>query len=367
MRHAVLIATLAALLLAAAPAVAKVKLKTIGSFQTPTYVTSAPGTPGVLVVEQEGRVISVNGRKRRLFLDIRGVVKSGGEQGLLSLAFPPDYRSSGLFYGYYTDSNGSLTIAEFRRGSKFHADPAYRRQVLLVPHPGPENHNGGQLQFGPDGLLYIGTGDGGGSGDTDNSAQTTDNLLGKILRIDPKQRGASPYTSPGSNPFVPGPGRDEIYSIGLRNPYRFSFNRDKIAIGDVGQDRFEEVDYETVAGASGANFGWNDFEGFAPFGGAIPPAPARHDKPILAYAHAGSRCSVIGGYVVHSGKLAGRYVFGDFCDGKLRSLVPRLGGARKVRRLGVTVPMLSSFGLGANGALYATSLEGPVYRVRSGR
>ncbi|MFN2611743.1 MAG: sorbosone dehydrogenase family protein [Solirubrobacterales bacterium] len=351
----------------AAPASAKLKLKKVGRFNAPTYVTSAPGTPGVLVVEQGGKVISAEGRRRRIFLDLSPIVRSGGEQGLLSIAFPADYGASGLFYAYYTNADGNIVIAEFRRASRFRADPAYHRQVLLVPHPNFSNHNGGQLQFGPDGQLYIGTGDGGGAGDSDNSAQTTDNLLGKILRIDPRQRGSSPYTTSNSNAFTAGPGRDEIYAIGLRNPFRFSFDRDKIVIGDVGQDRFEEIDYEAVVGANGANFGWNDFEGLSPFSGAIPPGPTRHDSPIHAYDHAGGRCSVIAGFVSHSKKLRslrGKLVYGDFCDGQLRTLVPTLGGAHKIRRLGLNVPMLSSFGRATNGAIYAASHSGPVYRLR---
>ncbi|MDX6616135.1 MAG: hypothetical protein QOD60_1226 [Solirubrobacterales bacterium] len=371
MKRAVLIslAVTAAVLWATSPASAKVHLKKVGRFSSPTYVTSAPGTPGILVVEQGGRVVSVNGKKRRLFLNIAGLVKAGGEQGLLSLAFPNDYASSGLFYAYYTGSGGDINIAEFHRASTFQADPGSRRTVLVIPHPNFENHNGGQLQFGPDGFLYIGTGDGGGAGDTDNSAQQTNNLLGKILRIDPTQHGSSPYTSPASNVLGAGAGRDEIFSMGLRNPYRFSFDGNRIAIGDVGQDKFEEVDYEDLSTANGANFGWNDFEGFAPFAGAIPPAPTRNDKPIFAYSHGSNDsggCSVIGGYVVRTKPkaLEGRYVFGDFCTGKIRTLVPALDRARSVRTLKVKVPSLSSFGLGANGALYATSLAGPVYRFK---
>nr|MBA2522810.1 PQQ-dependent sugar dehydrogenase [Solirubrobacterales bacterium] len=317
---------------------------------TPTYVTSAPGTPGILVVEQGGRVVSVDGKKRRSFLNITSVVKSGGEQGLLSLAFPPNYANSGLFYGYYTDPSGNLTVAEFQRASKFKADPSYRRVLVSIPHPGADNHNGGQLQFGPDGLLYFATGDGGGAGDTDNSAQTTDNLLGKLLRIDPSQQGAPP----------------RIVSIGLRNPFRFSFDGDNIVIGDVGQDRFEEIDYVTLAQADGANFGWNDFEGFAPYSGAIAPDPARHDKPIHVYDHADGRCSVITGYVSRTKaikSLRGRLIYGDFCDGQLRSLKPSLTSASQVRKLGLRVPMLSSFGLGPKGSIYAASQTGPVFRI----
>jgi glucose/arabinose dehydrogenase len=360
------LAVTAALFWVTSPASAKVHLKKVGRFSSPTYVTSAPGTPGIFVVEQGGRVVSVDGSKRHVFLNITGLVKSGGEQGLLSIAFPGNYISSGLFYVYYTGGGGDINIAEYHRASRFKADPNSRRTVLVIPHPNFENHNGGQLQFGPDGFLYIGTGDGGGAGDTDNSAQQTNNLLGKILRIDPTQQGSAPYTSPASNALGAGAGRDEIFAMGLRNPYRFSFDRGRILIGDVGQDKFEEVDYEDLAAANGANFGWNDFEGFSPFAGAIPPAPTRNDKPIYAYSHDSGGCSVIGGYVVRTKPkaLKGRYVFGDFCTGKLQSFLPTLDGARKVRTLKVKVPMLSSFGRGANGGVYATSLDGPVYRLK---
>jgi glucose/arabinose dehydrogenase len=336
----------------ASPAAAKLKLKKIGRFDTPTYVTSAPGTPGVFVVEQGGRVISINGKKRRVFLDLRGSVKPGGEQGLLSIAFAPDYSRSGLFYAYFNAAgDGAVTIAEFRRASTFKANPASKRVVVSIPHPNFTNHNGGQLQFGPDGNLYAATGDGGGSGDTDNSAQTTDNLLGKLLRIDVR---------PGASPAA------QIVSLGLRNPFRFSFDGNNLVIGDVGQDRFEEIDYLPLAQANGANFGWNDFEGFQPYSGAIAPTAQNTVKPIFAYSHDGGRCSVISGYVSHSKRpkaLRGRLLFGDFCDGKLRTLKPAVGGASKVRKLGLEVPSLTSFGKGSGGALYAASQTGPVYRI----
>ncbi len=346
-------------------------LKQVGRFDTPVYVGAAPGVKGIFVVEQPGRIVLLRKGRRRTFLDIRGIVRFGGEQGLLSVAFPPDYAQSGLLYVYYVTQSGDLAIEEYHRASSTRADPSSARRVLTIPHPGESNHNGGQLQFGPDGFLYAGTGDGGGAGDPDNSAQTTTSLLGKLLRIDPRPSGGSPYSSPGSNPFVGDPGRDEIYAIGLRNPFRFSFDRfsakgPHIAIGDVGQDSFEEIDYETVDGARGANFGWNDFEGNSPFGGAIPPAPARHDRPIKVYSLDGPACATIGGYVVSSRKLRsilGRYVYGDFCLGAIRSFIPGLGGAKKDRALGVRVPMLSSFGQGPGRSLYATSLNGPVFKL----
>jgi glucose/arabinose dehydrogenase len=372
-----IIAALLALAAVPAAAEAKVKLKRVGKFNKPTYVEDAPGTPGIFVVEQGGRVKLQQGKKRRVFLSIAGMVRPGGEQGLLSIAFPPDYASSRLFYVYFTNNAGNQVIAELRASADgTNAMPGSFRQVLEIPHPTNTNHNGGQLQFGPDGLLYIGVGDGGGAGDGPDNAQSTNTLLGKLLRIDPRAQGGQPYTSPPSNPFISDPGRDEIFAIGLRNPFRFSFDlvsspgEPRIIIGDVGQDRFEEIDYETVAGTNGANFGWNDFEGFAPFPGAHAPGPNRHDRPIKIYSLRGAACALIGGYVVADPKLKGlrgRYVYGDFCTGKIRSLRPGLGGARKDRGTGVTVPSLSSFGEAQNGKVFATSLNGGVFRIKRGK
>jgi glucose/arabinose dehydrogenase len=376
-----LLAILAVGALALTPAVAeaakkrggKAKLIRVGKFRQPVYVAAAPGVGGIFVVERGGRIIRVQGGRRRVFLDIRGQVRPGGEQGLLSVAFAPDYTSTGLFYVYFTNNGGDNEIDEFSAaGGGLSAEPSSQRQVLLFNHPVNTNHNGGQLQFGPDGLLYAGTGDGGGAGDRPDNAQNPNSLLGKLLRIDPRTQGGRPYTSPPGNPFANGGGRPEVYSLGLRNPFRFSFDfvsspgEPRIVIGDVGQDRFEEIDYETLAAANGANFGWNDFEGFAPFDGAHSPGPGRHDRPIKVYRLSGSACALIGGYVVADRKLKGlfrRYLYGDFCVGKIRSLTPRLGGARKDRGTGLEVPMLSSFGEGPNGKVYATSLNGPVYRL----
>jgi glucose/arabinose dehydrogenase len=356
-------------------------LKKVGDFESPTYVAGAPGYPKLLfVVEQPGRVEVVRaGRKlRHPFLDIRDLVGyDGGERGLLSIAFPPDYRRSGRLYAYYTDNDGNIRVDEFRRRGATRAARGSRRTVIEIPHPVNANHNGGQLQFLGN-LLYFGTGDGGSGGDPPNNAQNTDSLLGKLLRIDPRPSGGRPYSVPADNPFVgPAGGRDEIYSYGLRNPFRFSFDtttasQPRIAIADVGQNRFEELDYTTVAAASRANFGWDALEGFAPYteenGGT--PDPGGTTKPILAYSHSrdGGSCSIIGGYVVHDPgltSLRGRYVYGDYCSGRLHSLVPHLSGAGRDRRLGVEVPSLTSFGEDDRGRLYVCSQEGPVYRLVS--
>jgi glucose/arabinose dehydrogenase len=353
-----------------------VALRKIGSFDAPVYVTGAPGFPKLLfVVEQEGKIAVMKGGHRAgTFLDLRNLVDYGGERGLLSVAFPPDYAASKRFYVYYTDSAGSIQIDEFRRSSATRAVSGSRRPVITIPHPVNANHNGGQLQFlGED--LYFGTGDGGSAGDPPNNAQNTESLLGKLLRIDPRPSGGRPYTVPSSNPFVDRPGRDEIYSYGLRNPFRFSFDTvsaraPRLAIGDVGQNRFEEVDYTTVAAASGANFGWDAFEGFAPYreensGTADPGGTV---KPIFAYSHDRGGCSITGGYVVGDRGLPGlykRYVYTDYCDGQLRSLVPHLGRAGDDRELGVSVEEPGSFGVDDRGHVYITSLAGPVYRLVS--
>lgn len=350
-----------------------VALKRVGNFEEPVYVTGAPGFPRLLfVVEQPGRVVVLSGGRRRgAFLDLRSQVGYGGEQGLLSIAFPPDYAQSRRFYAYYTDEAGNIRVDEFRRRSATRAAAGSQRRVIEIPHPVNSNHNGGQLQF-LGSLLYFATGDGGSGGDPPDNAQNKDVLLGKLLRIDPRARGGKPYTAPPSNPFVGRAGRDEIYSYGLRNPFRFSFDlsraQPRIAIGDVGQDRFEELDYLTVGRAKGANFGWDAFEGFSAYEdeSSGTPDPGGTVKPILAFPHSRSgSCSVTGGYVVRDRRLRSlykRYVYADFCEGELRSLVPHLKRASNDGRLGISVPSPSSFGEDTRGRLYVASLEGPVFR-----
>jgi glucose/arabinose dehydrogenase len=357
---------------------AGVALKRIGSFDSPTYVTGAPGFPKLLfVVEQPGtvEVMRKGHTLGRPFLDIRSLVgDDGGERGLLSIAFPPDYARSHRFYAYYTDRQGNIRVDEFQRRNATRAAAGSRRAVIDIPHPVNANHNGGQLQFLGD-LLYLGTGDGGSGGDPPNNAQNKESLLGKLLRIDPRPSNGRPYTVPADNPFVGRPGRDEIYSYGLRNPFRFSFDtagagQPRIAIADVGQNRFEELDYATAAGASGANFGWDALEGFVPYTeeNSGTPDPGGTTKPIMAYSHDrdGGSCSIIGGYVVGPGgppSLRGRYVYSDFCSGKLRSLVPHLRGASGDRLLGLEAPSPTSFGKDDRGRIYICSQVGGVYRL----
>jgi glucose/arabinose dehydrogenase len=355
----------------------KLALRRVGRFENPVYVAGAPGYRNlVFVVEQEGRIVVLKDGRRRAkpFLDIRGRVAYEGERGLLSVAFPPDYKKRGAFYVYYVNDQGSIEIDEYRRASATRAAPGSRRRVIVIPHPVNANHNGGQMQFlGED--LYFGTGDGGAGGDPPNNAQNKDVLLGKLLRIDPRARGGKPYTVPATNPFVGAPGRDEIYSYGLRNPFRFSFDlttdpgHPRIAIGDVGQNRFEEIDYTTVAAARGANFGWDALEGFHVYEDedSGTPDPGGTVKPILAYPHdRGGSCSVIGGYVVADPSLTslrGRYVYADYCEGQLRALTPHLRRASGDHKLGLSVSNPTSFGEDDAHHLYVTSQDGSVYRL----
>jgi glucose/arabinose dehydrogenase len=353
---------------AAAVARPGLRLKRVGTFADPVHVTAPPGDRRrIFVVEQGGRVrVMLDGKKlARPFLDVSGRVSAAGERGLLSLAFAPDYRTSGRFYVYYTARNGDIRIVEYRRASANRAAARAARTVLSVSHPA-SNHNGGLLLFGPDGLLYAGLGDGGGAGDRHGArgnAQSLGTLLGKIIRIDPRRSGGRRYTVPRSNPFAGRRGaRGEIYDYGLRNPWRFTFAPSgDLVIADVGQGDVEEVD---IVSRAGANLGWRVFEGrhrYTPgerAPGAIPP--------VIQRFHADGNCSIIGGVVVRApvlSALRGRYVFGDFCTGKIESA--RLSGtkARDVRATRLHVRSLSSFGVDARRRVYATSLAGPVYRL----
>ncbi len=289
------------------------------------------------------------------------------------MAFAPAYERSGRFYVFYTTPGGSIRVDEFERkqGSPNQAARASGRHVVRIPHPTFTNHYGGQLQFGPDGHLYISTGDGGGSGDPRRNAQDKRSLLGKLLRIDPRPDRGDPYGSPRGNPFFGRKGRNEIFAYGLRNPYRFSFDRlaGDLTIGDVGQSRREEVDFRGAGARPGANFGWSCFEGSLPYAGrgsSCLRGQRGHAKPVHQLSHSGGFCSVIGGYVARHdslGSLQGDYVYGDFCKAQLRAVRLRPGGSSNDRRIGVDVGALVSFGEDGLGRLYAVSLDGPVYRL----
>ena len=354
-------------------AAAGLKLTRIARFDAPVYVAQPVGErQRLFVVEQGGKIVVVRDGHvlAQPFLDVSSKVVSGGEQGLLGLAFAPDYASSGRFYVDYTDRNGDTRIVEYRRGANAdRADPGSARQLLFQDQP-ESNHNGGQLAFGPDGLLYIGLGDGGGGDDQHGAignGQNLGTLLGKILRIDPRPSGGSPYGIPSDNPFVGRRGaKAAIYAWGLRNPWRFSFDRTTgdLTIGDVGQNHVEEIDFRSRGTGRGTNFGWRAWEGRRR---EDPSLTVRGDvKPVLQYTHDSGGCSVTGGYVVRDPRLPsleGRYVYGDFCAGDLLSARLRQGGASGRRALGLHVGSLSSFGEDDRGRVYVTSLDGPVYRL----
>ena len=360
-----------------AAASGSVRLASVGTFSAPVYVTAPPSDRRrIFVVEQGGtiRVVRAGRTQRTPFLDIRSRVIAGGEQGLLSMAFAPDYASSRRFYVNYTDRRGVQRVVEYRR-SRSNAERADAGSARLVLRYDPfeANHNGGLIVFGPDGLLYVGTGDGGGADDQHGSrgnAQDLGQLEGKLLRIDPRRSGGRPYRVPSSNPFVNRSGaRPEIYSYGLRNPWRFSFDRSTgdLTIGDVGQNAIEEIDFARKGQASGANYGWRPFEGRRRnFDESAPGAV----EPVIELSHDDGNCSVTGGYVVRDPALPalrGRYVYGDFCKGQLRSARLSAGSASGDRSLGLRkVGELSSFGEDALGRVYVVSLSGSVFRLTAG-
>jgi hypothetical protein len=363
---------LAALAVAAPAASAAVHLTPIGSFSTPVYVTAPPGDPHrVFVVEKAGRIMEVrDGQKLATpFLDITASVKSSNtEQGLLSMAFAPDYATSRKLYVYYTaprpgDGGGSvITVQEVQAaaGNPDAADPATRRTVLTIDHPAQGNHDGGQLQFGPDGLLYLGTGDGGGANDRgtgrpSNNAQDLSSRLGKILRLNP-QSSAPP----------------EIYAYGLRNPWRFSFDRQThdLVIGDVGQGAREEVDFSRAGTPAGTNYGWVCWEGTLKNTSASPQCDPSNDVfPVLEKNHGSDGyCAIVGGYVVRDpalGALNGRYLYGDNCQSAIRSaaLVAPPARVRDDSATGLSVGGLTSFGEDSCGHVYAASGGGTVARI----
>jgi glucose/arabinose dehydrogenase len=349
-----------------------VKLVKVGNFDQPLYVTAPPADKRrIFVVGQAGEidVVRAGHKLPTPFLDIRSQVTAGGEQGLLGLAFAPDYARSGLLYIYFTGKDTKEHLVEFRRQSDDLADPASARTVFIHDDPEP-NHNGGQLAFGPDNFLYVGTGDGGGGNDQHGARGNAQNLgspLGKILRIDPRANGDKPFTAPSSNPFVKRAGAlPEIYAYGLRNPWRFSFDRANgdLVIGDVGQDAVEEIDFARKGTARGANFGWRPYEGRH----RIFNEPAPGAKfPVINKSHDDGWCSITGGYIVRDRAvpgLYGRYVYGDYCKGQLRSA--RLSGGKASGDQAIpglsTISGLDSFGQDAAGRVYVVSQSGAVYR-----
>jgi glucose/arabinose dehydrogenase len=388
-------------LLVPASASARVTAAVVGTFSAPTYIAAPPGdTHRLFVVEQSGQIELIkDGQKQATpFLDISSEVTDvGGEQGLLSMAFSPNYATSHRFYVYYTTRNCPQSPGCDEHVSAFTADSsgdtasaASERVVITIPHPSQSNHNGGQLQFGPDGDLYISVGDGGGGNDTEMNAQHKTTLLGKILRISPQPGGT--YTIPAGNPFSGGPecssgpssstNCPEIWAYGLRNPWRLSFDSatGDMVIGDVGQDAEEEIDFAHPGQNVGANYGWPCYEALeldslAP-ASECSPLPSPVVFPVLTYPHpancdGASFCGdgVIGGYVIHDSTLPsldGCYVYGDLGVPGLRAVHLDQPSASASIPLGPQIGSLSSFGLDASGHLYAADIaNGDVYRIES--
>ena len=324
----------------------------VNGLDAPVGMASTPSEPDRLyIVEQPGSVrIVENGELLPgPFLDIRSKVKSGGEQGLLSLAFDPDYESNRLFYVDYTDTNGDTRVVEYEAGG---AAPVERRELLFVDQP-YANHNGGQLAFGPDGRLYVGMGDGGSGGDPENRAQNLDERLGKLLSIDPH-----------------GSGTWRIEGYGLRNPWRFSFDRETgdLWIGDVGQGAWEEIDHTPRESPGLENYGWDVYEGTHVYEDKDPNPEGHLVMPAYQYSH-DEGCSVTGGFVYRGDDIPaarGRYFFADYCSGRMWSLLLRGGEAADVRRDAIPVSSLSSFGEDARGELYALSLDGELVKLVPG-
>jgi glucose/arabinose dehydrogenase len=317
-----------------------------------TGISSTAAEPNRLyAVEQAGRIrYPSNGRVRGTFIDLRDRIVSGGEQGLLSVAFHPNYKRNHRFYVDYTDRQGNTRVVEFRSrngtGLKSTA-----RQLLFVRQP-YANHNGGELQFDRHGLLYVGMGDGGSAGDPGNRAQNPRQRLGKLLRINPLRRGA----------------RWQMVGLGLRNPWRFSFDRANgdLYVGDVGQGEWEEIDYRPAAAIGRlANYGWRTYEGRARYSNT-PLGPGQGVAPVYVFSHADNNCSVTGGYVYRGHGVTaavGRYFFGDYCSGTIWSLRIQNGAAADVRREPFRVASLTSFGEDAAGELYMATGDGRIYKL----
>jgi hypothetical protein len=358
-----------ALLCPPLPAAAAIRLVPVATgLSSPLFVANAGDNSNRLfIVERAGivRVLQPGGSTPTVFMDIRAKVLSGGERGLLGLAFHPQYAANGRFFVFYTrPADGTLVIAEYAVSTDPNVAGTAETDLLTIPHPNNSNHNGGMLSFGPDGYLYIGVGDGGSGNDPPNNAQNINTLLGKILRIDinPPAGSGVPYLSPTTNPFYGGTqGRDEIFALGMRNPWRSSFDRvtGQQWVGDVGQGQREEVDTPIVAGG---NYGWRVYEGFRCTD--IDTAlcnPANYLMPVFEYAHTGGRCSLTGGYVYRGTQGAvrdGTYLYADYCTGEIFAW----DGATQSVLLD-TAMNISSFGEDEQGELYVVDLNGALSRI----
>jgi glucose/arabinose dehydrogenase len=355
---------LAAALIAAPAANAAPQLQKLGDFDQPLYVASAPGDSSRLYVVEKAGTIRVlrNGVKLAApFADLSADVSDVNEQGLLSIAFTPDFPASRLLYAYFTDNEGDIRVDQLRAPSADLADPAYRRTTVEIPHPGAANHNGGTARFGPDGYLWLATGDGGGSNDQFGNAQDTSSLLGKVLRIAPRP-GLNGYDVPAGNPFG-----NAVWSYGLRNPFRFSFDRatGDLFLGDVGQGTTEEIDRAPAASSRGLgwNYGWPDCEGSFMRGSTTAACPAdKGVKPIIDQFQPQWR-TINGGVVVRDPglpSLYGSYLYGDTYNGYLHSALPD-GSAD--HSFGLTLPGVAGITEDGAGHVYLASLSGGVYRL----
>lgn len=349
-----------------APASGLQLVEVASGLDQPLYVTAPAGDPRIFVVEQTGkiRIISGGAVLPTPFIDLSSKISAGGERGLLSMAFHPNYAQNGWFYVDYTDTHGDTRVERYRVSANANAaDPASGQLVLTVAQP-YANHNGGLVMFGPDGYLYVALGDGGSGGDPQGNGQNNAALLGKILRID--VNGAAPYAIPPTNPFVGQTGkRPEIWITGVRNPWRLSFDRETglLYLADVGQNQWEEVNV-TPAGTGGLNFGWNLMEATHCYnsGGCSQQGLT---LSVLEYSHADG-CSITGGYVYRGSQnpsLRGHYFYADYCNGWIRSF--RWDGSQAVDRKEWDVGSIgnvTSFGEDAARELYVTSANGKVYR-----
>ena len=339
-----------------------------GGFSSPLGVAHAnDGSNRLFVVEQGGRVRIVTGsRITGTFLDVGSRITSGGERGLLGLAFHPNFASNGFVFVYFTRPGGDIVINRMTaNAAKTSASLATEQPVMVIEHSQYSNHNGGGMAFGPDGYLYIATGDGGGSGDPlANGQDITDEKLGKILRIAPDLDGNGGYTIPADNPFVGTTGDDEIWAYGLRNPWRISFDRvtGNLFIGDVGQSRREEVNRELASDAGGRNYGWKVMEGSLCYSPSSGCNTSGKTLPVAEYSHTYG-CSITGGYVYRGTHrdLQGQYVYGDYCSGRIWTMNEN-GSGEAIRR--DTSLNISSFGESESGELFLTDIgSGSLYRV----
>ena len=346
----------------------RLELDTVATgLSAPVHLAAPAGDARLYVVEQAGRIRMIeNGALRPApFLDIDARVRSGGEEGLLSVAFHPRHAENGYLFVAYTDNGSAVTVERYTRAAGGQtADPASAKTIIVIPHPF-SNHNGGQLAFGPDGMLYLAVGDGGGGGDPQGNGQNRNTLLGKLLRLDVD--AGDPYAIPAGNPFVGhADARAEIWALGLRNPWRFSFDRTggTLYVADVGQNAWEEVN-AVPGSAAGVNYGWVTMEGRHCYNAATC-SQSGLTLPPVEYATSASACAVTGGFVYRGAampRLAGHYFYSDYCGGFLRSFRWSGSAAADPREWLTRVGNVTSFGEDAAGELYVLTAGGAVARI----